>query len=33
MGIDYAGPKPGELIPVYAAHDGVVRYAAFENGW
>lgn len=33
MGIDYAGPKPGDLIPVYAAHDGVVRYAAFENGW
>lgn len=33
MGVDYAWPKPWQLIPVYAAHDGVVIFAGVETGW
>lgn len=33
MGIDYAWPKPGQLIPIYAAHDGVIMQAGLETGW
>jgi murein DD-endopeptidase MepM/ murein hydrolase activator NlpD len=33
MGLDYAGPQPGALIPVYAAHAGVVVVAGEESGW
>lgn len=33
MGIDYAGPKPWDLVPIYAAHDGVVDLAGVETGW